>query len=76
MAKKISKTNTDRNATRERVQKLLADIENRLDVDSSKASVGDYIRLLQLERELDDEDGPKEITVTWIDPKEASSTEK
>ncbi len=63
-------------ATKERIQKLLTEIEDRLEADSSKASVADYIRLLQLERELDAEDeAPKELRVTWVDPgKSASGT--
>ena len=56
-------------ATRERIQRLLTEIEDRLEADSGKASVADYIRLLQLERELDDEDeAPRELRVTWVDP--------
>jgi hypothetical protein len=36
-----------------------------------KPSLAEYLKLLQLEREFD-EDEPKEITVTWIDPGETS----
>lgn len=59
----------ERHATRERIHKLLSEIENRFESESGKASVGDYIRLLQLERELDEEDGPREIRVTWVETK-------
>ena len=69
------KRNTDRHATRERIHKLLTEIENRFESDSGKASVGDYIRLLQLERELDEHEGPREIRVTWVETKR-SLTEK
>jgi hypothetical protein len=31
------------------------------------ASLGDYIRLVQLYRELEEEE-PKEVKVTWVDP--------
>ena len=56
-------------ATKERIQRLLTEIEDRLEADSGKASVADYIRLLQLERELDEEDNaPRELRVTWVDP--------
>lgn len=64
---------TDRQATRERIHKLLADIESRFESESGKASVGDYIRLLQLERELDEDETPKEIKVTWVETKRSSS---
>ena len=39
-----------------------------------KPSMGDYMKLLQLERELD-HDSPKEIKVTWVEP-ETESAEK
>jgi len=35
--------------------------------DEMKATMGDYIRLVQLHKELDDE-SPKEIKVTWVEP--------
>ena len=66
----VNKKRIDRYATREKIQKLLGDIESRLEAESGKASITDYIRLLQLERELDDEDGPREITVSWVETKE------
>jgi hypothetical protein len=55
-----SEKNTDRRATREKIHihKLLTEIENRFESESGKASVGDYIRLLQLERELEEDRGP------------------
>ena len=34
-----------------------------------KASLGDYIRLVQLQKGLEEEE-PKEIRVTWIEPEE------
>jgi hypothetical protein len=71
MAKK-SKAVIDRQSTRVRVNKLLADIESRFESESGKASVADYIRLIQLERELDEEDGPREIRVTWVESKKPS----
>lgn len=68
-----NKKRIDRHATRDRIQKLLGDIESRLESDSGKASINDYIRLLQLERELDDEEGPREITVSWVETRDRSS---
>ncbi len=32
----------------------------------AKTTVGDYVRLVQLHKELDDE-APKEIKVTWVE---------
>jgi hypothetical protein len=40
-----------------------------------KPSLAEYLKLLQLERELE-EDEPKEITVTWIEPEETSYVER
>ena len=55
---------------RQRIGKLLREVEKRLDIDSSKVTLGDYIRLTQLERELEDDEQPREIIVTWKDPAE------
>lgn len=55
---------------RQRIGKLLADVEKRLNVDETKVTLGDFIRLLQLERELEEEEQPREIIVTWKDPAE------
>jgi hypothetical protein len=48
------------------VRKLLKTVEEKLSRDDMKASLGDYIRLVQLQKELDDE-APREIKVTWVD---------
>jgi hypothetical protein len=40
-----------------------------------RPSLAEYLKLLQLEREFED-DEPKEITVTWIEPKEALLVER
>jgi hypothetical protein len=50
------------------VRRLLRKVEQRLSEGDVKASLGDYIRLVQLQKELD-EDTPKEIKVTWVEPK-------
>jgi hypothetical protein len=55
---------------KQRIGKLLRAFEKRLDIDNSKVTLGDYIRLMQLERELEDEEQPREIIVTWKDPAE------
>ena len=49
-----------------RIHKLLTRIENRFESRSARASVGDYIRLLQLERELEENEGPRVATVAGI----------
>mgnify|MGYP003352125360 CR=1 FL=1 len=51
------------------VKKLLKKVEEKLSREDVKASLADYIRLLQLHKELDEE-APREIRVTWVEPKD------
>ena len=55
---------------RQRITKLLRSIEKKLDIENSKVTLADFIRLTQLERDLEDEEQPREIIVTWQDPAE------
>ena len=52
---------------RQKIAKLLREVEKRLDIENSKVTLADFIRLTQLERELADEEQPREIIVTWKD---------
>jgi hypothetical protein len=54
------------------VRKLLKTVEEKLGGKDMKASLGDYIRLVQLQKELDDET-PREIKVTWVENPEAEA---
>ena len=56
------------------VQKILKRMEQKLSKEDVKATLGDYIRLVQLEKELEDEE-PREIKVTWIEPAKTESDE-
>jgi hypothetical protein len=49
------------------VQKLLKNVEKKLGGEDVKATLGDYIRLMQLQQELE-EDEPRDITVSWVEP--------
>ena len=51
------------------VEQILEKVEKRLGEGDVKATVSDYIRLMQLHKELED-DEPGEITVKWVDPEE------
>lgn len=51
------------------VKEIRKRVEEKLTQDVHKASLGDYIRLVQLEKELKDTE-PKEIKVTWVDSPE------
>ena len=46
---------------------VITKMEDKLKTEDVKPSVADYLKLLQMAKELGD-DGPKEITVTWIEP--------
>jgi hypothetical protein len=50
------------------VKKLLKNVEKKLGGEDVKATLGDYIRLVQLQTELE-ADEPRDITVTWVEPK-------
>ena len=54
------------------VEKAIHSIEAKLGSTEVKATFGDFIRLLQLQKELQI-DRPREIKVTWIDPSETES---
>jgi len=48
-------------------------MEKKLSGKEVKATLGDYIKLIQLQKELDDEEQPKEIKVTWVEAEETKS---
>jgi hypothetical protein len=50
------------------VREVISKIEEKLRTDDTKPSVGDFIRLVQLEKELEEEEQPKEIQVSWVEP--------
>lgn len=55
---------------KERITRLLQRIEAQLDVQKMKITLADFIRLTQLERELEEGEQPREIIVTWKDSTE------
>ncbi len=61
------KKRTRRKSKAKMVSKVIARIEEKLEADELKPSVGDFIRLLQLEKELKEEEQPKEIKVSWVE---------
>ena len=56
----------------ELVDKMIRSIETKLDSQEIKATLSDFIRLLQLQKELAEEK-PREITVRWVEPSEKES---
>jgi len=63
---KETKVNGNRNRAQV-VKGLIAKMEKTLGV--VKPTVGDFIRLLQLQKDLD-EDEVREVTVTWVEQSE------
>jgi hypothetical protein len=51
-----------------RVQQMLANLECEFQRKPPAATVADLIRLMQLERELEEGSEPEEIVVRWEDP--------
>ena len=49
------------------IEELIEKFEKKLGSEDAKATLGDYIRLLQLRKELDEEE-LREIEVKWVDP--------
>ena len=72
-AKSVQKTADTKNR-KQRISDLLSKIAGRLEKAEAKATLADFIRLTQLERELEQEEQPKEIIVTWKDPAETRDT--
>ena len=78
-AAKPGKTNGSREqAARKRqaavVNRLLKIFEEKVKAKDLKATLSDFMRLLQLQKELEEEQ-PREITVTWVEPEEERFSE-
>ncbi len=57
--------------------KAIEAFEGRMNAQDFKPTVAEYLKLLQMEQEMDaTEDGPKEIKVTWVDPVVTSEPEE
>ena len=63
---------------RKTIRALLNKIEKELKAKDkeTKATMADFIRLTQLERELEGEEQPREIIITWSEPAETQSVER
>ena len=73
MAQKQGRSST----RRERITRLLAEAEKKLTAEQmKKVTLADFIRLTQLERELEQDEQPREIIVTWKDAAEGHSDSK
>jgi hypothetical protein len=66
---------------RMRIANILAatvqSFEEKLKKGDFKPSVAEYLKLVQVEQEYEKEcEGPKEITVTWVEPEQRSENSK
>lgn len=60
----------------ELVKKALEAFESRLQNEDFKPTLAEYLKLLQVEKEISEEsEGAREITVTWVDPEPDYSEE-
>ena len=66
--KHVGKTKRARNK-QALVKQAIQQIGEKIENNELKPTVGDFIRLLQLEKELLEE-APKEIKVSWVEPEE------
>jgi hypothetical protein len=58
------------------IRRLLRKIEKEFKDKDTRATMADYIRLTQLERELEEEEQPREIIIRWSEPAERLSIER
>jgi len=57
--------------------KAIEGFETRMNAQDFKPTVAEYLKLLQMEQEINaTEDQPKEIKVTWVDPVSTSEPEE
>ena len=61
---------------KEKIGRLLREADRRMQNVGSRAVVADYIRLMQLEHELEQDEGATEIKVTWVEPRNAEHSEE
>lgn len=55
------------------VGEAILGIEKRLCDTKSPPSIGDYLKVMQLQKEIEDE-APKEIRITWVEPPEQTES--
>jgi hypothetical protein len=58
------------------LERTIEQFENKITKTEYEPTVAEYVKLLQLGREMGQEDEPKEIKVTWVGPNETSESEK
>ena len=61
-----------------RIKKLVLEaidgIEKRLSDSKTPPTIGDYLKVMQLQKEIEEE-APKEIKITWVEPEKDATPE-
>ena len=70
------KESSETKSRKERIRDVLSKIEEKLKNEAPNATLADFIRLTQLERELEQEEQPGEVIVRWQEPSEKPSLER
>jgi hypothetical protein len=68
-------TRKDKVRVSDLISKAIEGFEKRIEEADFKMTVGDYLKLVQMEKEYEQE-GVKEIRVTWVEPPAQSLTER
>ena len=71
-----TKTEEATKTRRDLIREILEKIEKDFKVKEAKVTLADYIRLTQLERELEDQEQPREIIIRWSEPAAKLSIER
>ena len=71
----MTKTSLEDSSDSDVVNRMIKGFEEKVKGGKVNLTVGDFIRLLQLRKDLHEED-PKEIRVTWVEPIEKESANK
>ena len=67
-------TNCGKKERSQTVKQLIAQVEAALQKKTTTPTLGDYIKLIQLQKELEEEE-PREIQVGWVDQKRKKDQE-
>lgn len=60
----------------ELLERTIRKFETKIKKLAFEPTLAEYVKLLQLEREIGQEDEPKEIKVSWVGPGTTSESEK
>jgi hypothetical protein len=56
------------------VKEAIDGIEKRLSDPKAPPTIGDYLKVMQLQKEIEEE-APKEIKITWVEPEKEATPE-